>query len=215
MGRPRGFDIADAVAVAGDLFWERGYHGSSLAELEKAMDLNRSSLYQVFGLKQVLFAETLGRYIDSFIAPRLAAMERPGARPRDLVGFFCRLAKLFRDEDVLGRRGCLWVNAIAEFTNREPQLEARAGEYWLRLRRSFANALSDADGRAQPATALVNQRSRVLASTTFGIWLTARFDPREAAGVCECVVAEVRSWNRLDEVPTPPQQVPFSAPCPR
>jgi AcrR family transcriptional regulator len=90
MGRPRRFDVEEVVAVAADLFWECGYQRVTLADLERATCLNRSSLYQAFGAKDGLFDAALALYIASFIAPRLAAMERPGAGPRDVIGFFLR-----------------------------------------------------------------------------------------------------------------------------
>jgi hypothetical protein len=112
------------------------------------------------------------------------------------------LAKLFRDDAVRGRRGCLWVNAIAEFTNRGSQLDVRADGYQHRLWAAFANALSEAAVPAQSHSGLMNQRSRMLTATTFGIWLTARFDPNEAATVCDCLVAEIGSWPGIHRAPT-------------
>jgi TetR/AcrR family transcriptional repressor of nem operon len=202
MGRPRGFDVEEVVAAAADLFWECGYQRVTVVDLERATCLNRSSLYQAFGAKDELFGEALALYIDSFIAPRLAAMERAGARPRDVIGFFRGLARLFRDDPHRGRRGCLWVNAIAEFTNRGPQFDVRADGYRHRLWAAFANALSEEAGHAQPHSGLINRRSRMLTATTFGIWLTARFDPNEAARVCDCVAAEVRSWKGTNRTST-------------
>jgi hypothetical protein len=87
------------------------------------------------------------------------------------------------------------VNSLAEFTGRKPPLDARA-EYRLRLRRAFAHALSERAGRGSPTPRLVERRSRMLAATTFGIWLTARIDTSEAARLCDTVVAEVRSWGQ-------------------
>lgn len=104
-------------------------------------------------------------------------------------------ARLFRDDSHRGRRGCLWVNTIAEFTNRGLQFDVRADGYRHRLWAAFANALSEEAGHAQPHSGLINRRSRMLTATTFGIWLTARFDPNEAARVCDRVAAEVRSWK--------------------
>jgi TetR/AcrR family transcriptional repressor of nem operon len=185
-GRPRGFDVLEVVEAAKELFWENGYEGSTLADLERATGLNRSSLYQAFGTKEALFVAALDSYIDGFIAPRLAAMHRPGAGSRDIIAFFHGLAKLFRDDPELWRRGCLWVNSFAEFSGREPP-DPRAVEYRHRLCAAFANAL---------AGAAADRRSRLLAAATFGIWLNARIDPNEAARICEDVIAEIRSWDR-------------------
>jgi TetR/AcrR family transcriptional repressor of nem operon len=195
-GRPREFQAADAIEAAKDLFWENGYQGSTLTDLEDATGLSRSSLYQAFGSKEALFALALSAYVDGFIAPRLAAMERPGAEPRDASDFFRALASLFRKDAVISRRGCLWVNALAEFSGRESKHEPRATEYRHRLRGAFANALSAPRGRgAPPSAVVVEQRSRMLAALVFGVWLTVRIDQVEAVRVCESAVAVIRSWG--------------------
>jgi TetR/AcrR family transcriptional regulator, transcriptional repressor for nem operon len=193
-GRPRGFDVLEVVEAAKDLFWEHGYEGSTLADLERATRLNRSSLYQAFGTKEALFAAALDSYIDSFMAPRLAAMDRPRAGPRDVIAFFRGLAKLFREDPRRWTRGCLWVNSFAEFSGRELP-DSRALEYRSRLGGAFANALSGAAEDLSPSAALMQRRGRMLTAATFGVWLSARVDPTEAARICDDLVAEVRSWD--------------------
>ena len=199
-GRPREFDVQVVVGAAKELFWERGYQGCTIAALETATGLHRSSLYQAFGTKEALFGEALELYIDSFVAPRLAAMERPGATPRNVRDFFRGLGKLYREDAEVAGRGCLWVNSLAEFSGREPQLDARAAEYPQRLRVAFGNALSDGARRGSPAAQLVERRSRTLTTTTIGIWLSVRVDAREAARTCDAVAAEVSSWSQENAI---------------
>jgi TetR/AcrR family transcriptional repressor of nem operon len=189
-GRPRGFDVRDVVEAAKDLFWERGYQGTTLADLEVATGLNRSSLYQAFGTKEALFVSALDNYIDSFIADRLAGMERPGAEPQDMVSFFSGLGELFRHDPELARRGCMWVNAIAEFAGREPP-DSRADEYRRRLIAAFAGCLSGGGA----TSVLVIERSQLLTATTFGIWLAVRVDAVEGARVCDHVAASITAWG--------------------
>ena len=62
MGRPRGFDENVALDAAMKLFWERGYEGTSMAELSKAMDLTPPSIYAAFGDKKSLFRLAAKRY---------------------------------------------------------------------------------------------------------------------------------------------------------
>ena len=62
MGRPRGFDENVALDAAMNLFWERGYEGTSMAELSKAMDLTPPSIYAAFGDKKSLFRLAAKRY---------------------------------------------------------------------------------------------------------------------------------------------------------
>ncbi|MCW2528683.1 MAG: TetR family transcriptional regulator [Pseudonocardiales bacterium] len=79
IGRPRTFDTDDALNSAVDVFWSRGYDGASLDELTDAMNMNKFSLYKVFGSKEGLFREVVARYVDRDLAYAREALEEPTA----------------------------------------------------------------------------------------------------------------------------------------
>ncbi len=62
-GRPRGFDIDQALGIAQALFHQRGYDGVGVAELSKAIGVTAPSLYSAFGSKRELFERVLERYV--------------------------------------------------------------------------------------------------------------------------------------------------------
>ncbi len=73
-GRPVSFDHDEALDKALNLFWLRGYEGTTMAELTKVMGLNRPSIYAAFGNKDELFQKAVNRYISeptAFIAEAL------------------------------------------------------------------------------------------------------------------------------------------------
>jgi AcrR family transcriptional regulator len=64
-GRPISFDKNAALEAAMLLFWERGFEGTSMADLTQAMGLNPSSIYAAFGDKQALFSAAARRYLET------------------------------------------------------------------------------------------------------------------------------------------------------
>ncbi len=62
MARKATFDRDEILARARDLFWRKGYHATSLKDLEHALELKPGSIYAAFGSKEALFSEALRVY---------------------------------------------------------------------------------------------------------------------------------------------------------
>src|SRR5207237_3295974 len=80
VGRPRAFDVDEALDQALRVFWRKGYEGASLPDLTKAMGINRPSLYAAFGNKESLFRKALERYVEGPAAYVRRALTEPTAR---------------------------------------------------------------------------------------------------------------------------------------
>lgn len=87
LGRPAEFDKEAALDVAMRLFWERGYEGTSMADLFQAMGIHPSSIYAAFGDKQELFALAAQRYADVPAQYMTRALEQPTFRGFLLAAF--------------------------------------------------------------------------------------------------------------------------------
>ncbi len=79
-GRPREFDMDDALAAALRVFWSKGYEGASMAELTEAMGITKPSLYAAFGNKESLFRKSLDLYECEKMAYVGEALAKPTAR---------------------------------------------------------------------------------------------------------------------------------------
>jgi AcrR family transcriptional regulator len=80
LGRPRAFDAEKALDRAMQVFWRKGYLGTSLSDLTEAMGINRPSLYAAFGNKKSLFRKALNRYAKGPSSYLGEALQEPTAR---------------------------------------------------------------------------------------------------------------------------------------
>jgi AcrR family transcriptional regulator len=76
-GRPISFDKEAALEAAMLLFWERGFEGTSMADLTQAMGLNPSSIYAAFGDKHALFSLAVRRYLETRAQYAEEALAKP------------------------------------------------------------------------------------------------------------------------------------------
>jgi AcrR family transcriptional regulator len=106
-GRPRSFDRDAALRSAMELFWERGYDGTSLEDLLQAMGgLSPPSFYSAFGSKDQLFKEVIDLYKCTAGEAPARALERSPVR--DAIAGMLRASVDAFDNAGVGR-GCLIV----------------------------------------------------------------------------------------------------------
>jgi len=79
-GRPREFDVDEALTAALRVFWRRGYEGASMAELTAEMGIAKPSLYAAFGNKEELFKKALDLYEREKLAYIQEALKEPSSR---------------------------------------------------------------------------------------------------------------------------------------
>ena len=123
MARPKQFDVDQALGSAVELFWEKGYDGTSVADLCARLGLSKASLYATFGSKRELYIRALDRYMEGGLGPTAPDMlSRPGsplAAVRALVDSYA----LAVDD---GRpRGCLVVNATVQCPPGDDEISQR------------------------------------------------------------------------------------------
>ena len=108
MGRPREFKIEKAVKAATALFWQKGYEGTSLADLTRAIGICAPSFYFAFGSKENLFRKVIERYnakCATFIEAAMLESTAQAVVQRFLVGY----ADLLTDST--HAPGCLAMNS--------------------------------------------------------------------------------------------------------
>ena len=62
MPRTKTFNREEILEKAMGLFWEKGFHGTSMQNLVDHLGINRASIYDTYGDKYQLYLETLSHY---------------------------------------------------------------------------------------------------------------------------------------------------------
>jgi TetR/AcrR family transcriptional repressor of nem operon len=191
VGRLKQFDDATVVRAARDLFWQRGYASTSLADLEAATGLSRSSLYLTYGSKRGLFDRALRNYLDEVIWPLLAPMEATGAGREEIVGYFlAQAANLAGPPDSVLTHGCLIANTSTELNVLDSEAVQVVLEYRNRVRAAIFHALGGMAESIHDREA----KADILAATQIGVMITARVNPMAAAKLAETIATDVKTW---------------------
>lgn len=75
MARNVEFDEQLAISKAMDVFWRKGYNGTTMRDLTEAMGINSSSLYNTIGDKHELFIRSIKHYTESRMQAAVKQLE--------------------------------------------------------------------------------------------------------------------------------------------
>ena len=171
MGRPRGFDENTALEAAMRVFWEKSYEGATMADLTKAMGINRSSMYAVFGDKESIFHHVMERYLGEPMDYIRQALAQPSLR-EVVAGLIHGTAEFLSMP--ANPRGCLLIQgALACGTDAQPVKQAmidwrKTGEAALKKRLQQAQSEGELPREIQPA-----DFARYLSSVMAGLGVQA------------------------------------------
>ena len=170
-GRPRTFDEAEVLDRAVDLFWSSGYRNTTTRDLEAALGISQSSLYNAFGSKQGLMQAALDRY-ESMTATALLEPLEQGEHGLDAISsFFDSLARWVCGA---GRSGCMIINLMAEEGGKDSAVNERTTAYRNRVRGALHDALRTAVDADQATPGHVELRADLLFGEVLGINVAAR-----------------------------------------
>jgi len=171
-GRPRCFDLEEALDRSLVLFWEKGFQNTSLDEFAEAVGVKKPSLYAAFGDKEMLFRKVLQRYSSKLSEP-IQALERY-ADIREAIDAFIELG-------IAGGcsqghpRGCLLASAFADSTLLPPNLAKEIKALVGQADQAVAQRLKKAvrDGQL-PADFDVKGTAKFLITLMHGVALRVR-----------------------------------------
>ena len=162
MARPREFDPDDALSRITPVFWEKGYEGSSLHDLEAATGLNRQSLYRAFGDKRGMYLAALAAYDETEGARMIALLAKPGGARRRVARAFDKT--IIEAAKVGDRSGCFLCNASLDQTQLDDQTSAFVAKTMAKIKNAFASALAASEPYASDRRRRARTASMLLAA---------------------------------------------------
>ncbi len=176
MARPREFDEDKVLDKAMQVFWTKGYDGTSLDDLCAATGLGRSSLYGAFGDKRAVYFRALDRYEENAAVRVREAFSRRGPVRLAVAGFVEGLI-----ENIVagpGRRGCFIGNCAAELSRNDGESAVRVKNSLRRVEKAFHEGLEQARLRGEfPVTADTRAMARFLTAGIQGLRLVGKANP--------------------------------------
>lgn len=187
-GRPPKFDEDHVIAAAIGAFFHKGFEATTLADLEQATGVDRSTLYNSFGGKAGLYRSATNTYLSiaeaSLFDPLLIGTDDGYA---DILDFLANLRNGLTSADAIP--GCLIVNDMA--AGADP---GAAQRYRAMLEQGLRRALArtgDQDGKRR------SRRTGLLSMSVLGVNLVSKAtgDPAEIARLVDAIADEVRRWR--------------------
>jgi len=139
MARHKEFDRDEALQKAMEVFWARGYEGTSIQRLVGHMGINRQSLYDTFGDKHALYLQSLDRYCQLESRKAIELLENSASVKKAVRKLFAGVVKGALCDTQ--RRGCFAGNAMSELAGRCKATAARTSSNMAAMEGAFYRAL--------------------------------------------------------------------------
>lgn len=175
MARPLKHKREEVIAAAMQVFWNKGYSATSMADLKIATGLNPGSLYASYRSKEDLFISTLESYCDQSIE-NIEAVLLSDANYIDNIHMFFK--KFLQNKDQSGK-GCFFVNTLIEMSPHNPRVKALLEKYTDKYKHVFLIALTHAQeqGQISDSSDIITKSSQLML-TIWGLRVMQR------SGIC-------------------------------
>jgi len=193
-GRPQNFDTEDVLGRALEVFWKQGYGATTTRQLESALELKQSSIYNTFGSKRGLLDAALDRYEALTEVELLRPLEQSNGGLAAIESFFITLHHWITHE---GRRGCMLINMMAEDGGKTEAFTERTRNYRSRVRSAFHKTLSQSNEKGEMTDGNIDSRSDLLVNLVLGLNIAARggLEEAELSQLLDAARQQIRSWR--------------------
>ncbi|MCB1199650.1 MAG: TetR/AcrR family transcriptional regulator [Leptospiraceae bacterium] len=140
MARTKEFNETEVLEKAVQVFWEKGYNGTSMQDLVERLGINRASLYATFGDKHRLFEKAVLKYREStknYVQNYLYS--HTSVKEGFLKLFIQSMDESLSDEN---SKGCFMVNSTTELIPHDSKILCAVDQNRLEFEEIFFDYLN-------------------------------------------------------------------------
>ncbi|MCZ4353556.1 TetR/AcrR family transcriptional regulator [Roseovarius aestuarii] len=181
MSRKPNFNRDELINLARDLFWKRGWAGTSLKDLEAALKIKPGSFYAAFGSKDALFELAMDKYASDG-AERLKEL----AHRYGPIKALQRFPEMAVGNATAPAKACMLSKTLLELHAHNHPLANKANHLLLRMEAQFADlfrqaqSAGDIDSEHVPETLARRYQSDLL-----GLRVSAERDGVDARAIAQ------------------------------
>ncbi|WP_295893642.1 TetR/AcrR family transcriptional regulator [uncultured Vibrio sp.] len=120
MAKTAQFDREEVVNKATNLYWKKGFHATSMRNLQDEVDMRPGSIYAAFGSKDGLFKEALQNYADMGLA-RIQHCREKSDSPLQALKMFVKM-QVIDTADSAPNGVCMLAKTLGELTSEHQEL---------------------------------------------------------------------------------------------
>ncbi|MGV9857775.1 TetR/AcrR family transcriptional regulator [Gordonia sp. NPDC003425] len=205
MGRTAGYDAAQLIRDARDLFWRNGFDTVSVADMEAATGVRRSSIYHAYGSMRGLFDAAVDDYLTEVVRPRLRPLTAADVTPEALVDYLAGLRDAVASmSSAGGPAGCLLLGCAATPIGTDKAVHAVIDAY--RTEQSAAVRRGVAAMLPEAGPAAVDRHTTLTVAAIIAALSMARVDQSASSDILDAAADSLRAARaigaRTDETVT-------------
>ncbi|WP_394126780.1 TetR/AcrR family transcriptional regulator [Vibrio hepatarius] len=142
MGKAAKFNRDQVINRATDLYWQKGFHATSMRNLQDVIDMRPGSIYAAFGSKDGLFKEALNNYTQMGIAHLNRCLEEADSPLEGLKEFVKHIVINTKHGAPNGM--CMLAKTIGELTDEHQELLEEAQACFKKMECTFTDVITQA-----------------------------------------------------------------------
>lgn len=142
MAKTAKFNRQDVIEKATNLYWKKGFHATSMRNLQDEIDMRPGSIYGAFGSKNGLFEESLRFYTDMGLAQIALCVDESNSSIEALKSFVKKQVICTQENAPNGM--CMLAKTVGELTSEHQYLLNLTKEHLGEISAEFVKIISQA-----------------------------------------------------------------------